>query len=48
MENAENNVARYDGWLNLFSGLGTKADKTKSTLAVPSGFLSDAERNNIC
>ena len=47
MENAENNVARCDGWLNLFSGLGTKADKTKSTLAVPSGFLSDAEKEII-
>lgn len=47
MENAENNVARYDGWMNLFSGLGTKADKTKSTIAVPSGFLSDAEKEII-
>ena len=37
------NIIKNDGWLNLFSGLGTKADKRKSTRAVPNGFLTDAE-----
>lgn len=40
-------VERKDGWLNLFTGLGTKADKTKSTRAVPTGFLADAEKEII-
>lgn len=37
------NIIKNDGWMNLFSGLGTKADKKKSTKAVPTGFLYDAE-----
>lgn len=37
------NAIKNDGWMNLFSGLGTKADKKKSTHAVPTGFLFDAE-----
>ena len=37
------NQIKKDGWMNLFSGLGTKADKKKSTVAVPNGFLTDAE-----
>ena len=40
-------VERKDGWMNLFTGLGTKADKTKSTRAVPTGFLADAEKEII-
>lgn len=40
-------VERKDGWLNLFTGLGTRADKTKSTMAVPTGFLTDAEKEII-
>ena len=40
-------VERKDGWLNLFTGLGTRADKTKSTRAVPTGFLLDAEKEII-
>lgn len=40
-------VERKDGWLNLFTGLGTRADKTKSTRAVPTGFLADAEKEII-
>ena len=37
------NIIKNDGWMNLFSGLGTKADKKKSTVVVPNGFLTDAE-----
>lgn len=37
------NIIKNDGWMNLFSGLGTRADKRKSTKAVPNGFLTDAE-----
>ena len=37
------NIIKNDGWANLFSGLGTKADKKKSTVVVPNGFLTDAE-----
>ncbi|MBR3535464.1 MAG: DUF1073 domain-containing protein [Oscillospiraceae bacterium] len=40
-------VQRKDGWMNLFSGMGTKADKTKATMAVPTGFLSDAEKEIV-
>ena len=40
-------VERKDGWMNLFTGLGTRADKTKSTRAVPTGFLLDAEKEII-
>lgn len=41
------NAIKKDGWMNLFSGLGTKADKKKSTRAVPTGFLIDAELETI-
>jgi len=41
------NLIKTDGWANLFSGLGTKADKRKSTKVVPDGFLSDAEKEVI-
>lgn len=41
------NIIKSDGWANLFSGLGTMADKHKSTRAVPNGFLSDVELETI-
>ena len=41
------NIIKNDGWMNLFSGMGTKADKRKSTKAVPNGFLMDAELETI-
>ena len=41
------NIIKNDGWMNLFTGLGTRADKTKSTRAVPTGFLADAEKEII-
>lgn len=41
------NIIKNDGWMNLFSGLGTKADKKKSTRAVPTEFLFDAELETI-
>ena len=41
------NQIKKDGWANLFSGLGTKADKKKSTVAVPTGFLLDAQLETI-
>lgn len=41
------NIIKNDGWMNLFSGLGTQADKKKSTKAVPTGFLFDAELETI-
>ena len=47
MEKETKSVERKDGWTNLFTGLGTKADKTKSTRAVPTGFLTDAEKEII-
>ena len=47
MEKETKSVERKDGWMNLFTGLGTKADKTKSTRAVPTGFLLDAEKEII-
>ena len=34
---------RQDGWANLLTGLGTKADKNKSTIAVPNGLLLDCD-----
>lgn len=37
------NIIKNDGWMNLFSGLGTKADKKKSTRVMPDGFLTDTE-----
>lgn len=47
MEKETKSVERKDGWMNLFTGLGTRADKTKSTRAVPTGFLADAEKEII-
>ena len=47
MEKETKSVERKDGWMNLFTGLGTRADKTKSTRAVPTGFLTDAEKEII-
>ena len=41
------NMIKKDGWVNLFSGMGTKADKRKATKAVPTGFLMDAELETI-
>lgn len=41
------NIIKNDGWANFFSGLGTKADKRKSTKVVPDGFISDAEKEVI-
>lgn len=38
---------KHDGWANLFTGLGTRADKSKSTRAVPNGFLMDMELETI-
>ena len=40
-------AVRNDGWMNLFTGLGTQADKTKTTRAVPTGFLADAEKEIV-
>jgi len=40
-------AVRNDGWMNLFTGLGTRADKTKTTHAVPTGFLTDAEKEIV-
>lgn len=37
------NQIKKDGWVNLFSGMGTKADKRTSTKVFPNGFLTDAE-----
>ena len=47
MAEKNKSVEHKDGWLNLFTGLGTRADKTKSTRAVPTGFLADAEKEII-
>ena len=41
------NIIKSDGWTNLFTGLGGKADKKKSTRAIPNGFLLDAELETI-
>lgn len=41
------NIIKNDGWVNLFSGLGTKADKRTSTKARPNGFLMDVELETI-
>ena len=41
------NQIKNDGWMNFFSGMGTKADKRKSTKAVPNGFLMDAELETV-
>lgn len=40
-------AVKNDGWMNLFTGLGTQADKTKTTHAVPTGFLTDAEKEIV-
>lgn len=47
MRKETKSVEHKDGWMNLFTGLGTKADKTKSTRAIPTGFLTDAEKEII-
>lgn len=41
------NAIKKDGWANLFTGLGTKADKSKTTRVVPNGFLLDVELETI-
>lgn len=41
------NQIKNDGWRNLFSGLGGKADKRKHTKARPEGFLLDIELETI-
>ena len=41
------NIINNDGWKNLFTGLGGKADKKTSTKARPDGFLLDAELETI-
>lgn len=38
---------KMDGWNNFFTGLGTKADKSRHTHAVPTGFLLDMELETI-
>ena len=38
---------KNDGWKNLFTGLGGKADKKTSTKARPDGFLLDVELETI-
>lgn len=38
---------KNDGWKNLFTGLGGKADKKSHTKARPDGFLLDAELETI-
>lgn len=42
-----NRKKRNDGWSNLFTGLGTKADKTKSTKATNSVIIPDMELEAI-
>lgn len=41
------NAIKNDGWKNLFTGLGGKADKKSHTKARPDGFLLDAELETI-
>ena len=41
------NMIKMDGWKNLFTGLGGKADKKTHTKARPDGFLLDAELETI-
>lgn len=41
------NMIKADGWKNLFTGLGGKADKKTHTKARPDGFLLDAELETI-
>lgn len=38
---------KNDGWKNLFTGLGGKADKKQHTKARPDGFLLDVELETI-
>lgn len=38
---------RKDGWSNLFSGLGTKADKRKATHNTPDIIIDDVELESI-
>ena len=38
---------RQDGWANILTGLGTKADKSKSTVAIPNGMLLDYDLETI-
>ena len=40
-------IIKNDGWKNLFTGLGGKADKKTHTKARPDGFLLDAELETI-
>ena len=40
-------MIKTDGWKNLFTGLGGKADKKSHTKARPDGFLLDAELETI-
>src|SRR5574344_2944401 len=41
------NKIRKDGWANLFTGLGTNADKSKHTVNKSSGIVIDEELENI-
>lgn len=41
------NIIKTDGWKNLFTGLGGKADKKSHTKARPDGFLTDSELETI-
>lgn len=41
------NAIKNDGWKNLFTGLGGKADKKSHTKARPDGFLLDEELETI-
>jgi phage-related protein (TIGR01555 family) len=41
------NIIKNDGWKNLFTGLGGKADKKTHTKARPDGFLLDEELETI-
>jgi phage-related protein (TIGR01555 family) len=41
------NMIKSDGWKNLFTGLGGKADKKSHTKARPDGFLLDQELETI-
>lgn len=38
---------KNDGWSNLFTGLGTKADKSKMTRNNPSLIIDDMELESI-
>src|SRR5574344_663140 len=45
--NISKKVKRSDGWANLFTGLGTNADKSKHTVNKSSGIVIDEELENI-